>query len=297
MQHEWPDHVCPTPLPRDAQLLLVDGLVGIAVAPVGVPIYDFAFERYLPTGRGLPQTATPCVSRIGAISSEYVEIYRAFDVYGVRLIHSQEHHFRCSRLPNWYPLLEDLTPKSIWFDGEPDAKAIASELGWPVFVRGAVKSLGHQRDLSIVSDADALRHVIEEFAKNPRLAWQQMVFRSFVPLRLVEDEHRERLPASFEFRTFWWHGELVGLGRYWWDARPNTCMPSERAAALGMAQEAAARVKVPFLVVDVAQTAKGRWVVIECNDGQESGYAGVSPIALWQRIIDGESRVCPAETE
>jgi len=42
---------------------------------------------------------------------------------------------------------------------------------------------------------------------------------------------------------------------------------------------------VLVLVVDVAQSIDGRWIVIECNDGQESGYAGVSPIGLWQNII------------
>ena len=45
-----------------------------------------------------------------------------------------------------------------------------------------------------------------------------------------------------------------------------------------------------FLVVDVAQTASGEWIVIECNDGQEGGYAAVAPIALWQHIVDIEKR-------
>jgi len=43
-----------------------------------------------------------------------------------------------------------------------------------------------------------------------------------------------------------------------------------------------------FLVVDIAQAQDGRWLVIECNDGQESGYGSVLPVALWQRIIDLE---------
>ncbi|MDB4960416.1 MAG: hypothetical protein JWP01_415 [Myxococcales bacterium] len=53
-----------------------------------------------------------------------------------------------------------------------------------------------------------------------------------------------------------------------------------------MASEATRRVNVPFLVVDLAQDAAGTWLVIECNDGQESGYAGVSAIGLWQTIIE-----------
>ena len=40
----------------------------------------------------------------------------------------------------------------------------------------------------------------------------------------------------------------------------------------------------------VAQTAEGQWIVIECNDGQESGYAGVSPIALWGKLIELERK-------
>ena len=48
---------------------------------------------------------------------------------------------------------------------------------------------------------------------------------------------------------------------------------------------------LPFIVIDIAQKADGNWVIIECNDGQESGYASVSPIALWQEIIDIEKRV------
>jgi hypothetical protein len=47
-------------------------------------------------------------------------------------------------------------------------------------------------------------------------------------------------------------------------------------------------IDLPFLAVDVAQTTSGEWIVIECNDGQESGYAGVSPFALWQSIVDIE---------
>ena len=56
--------------------------------------------------------------------------------------------------------------------------------------------------------------------------------------------------------------------------------------ALRVAETAARRLAIPFVVVDIAQTIDGRWVVIECNDAQESGHAGVSPFALWQRVVE-----------
>ena len=49
--------------------------------------------------------------------------------------------------------------------------------------------------------------------------------------------------------------------------------------------EVARRLRVPFLVIDFAETAEGEWVVIECNDGQDSGYAGVDARAMWRRVI------------
>lgn len=59
---------------------------------------------------------------------------------------------------------------------------------------------------------------------------------------------------------------------------------------LALAGEAARRLRVPFLVVDIAQREDGRWLIVECNDAQESGYAGTSPLGLWQRVaqLEGE---------
>ena len=48
-------------------------------------------------------------------------------------------------------------------------------------------------------------------------------------------------------------------------------------------------IKVLFLSVDIAKTQQDKWIVIEVNDGQESGYAGVNRIALWNNIIRVEN--------
>ena len=109
--------------------------------------------------------------------------------------------------------------------------------------------------------------------------------REYVPLRLVGPQSPVTLPRAFEFRSFWWDGDCVGIGPYWADDHYELTA-KEREAALTVAGEAARRVGVTFLVVDIAQTAEGHWIVIECNDGQDSGYAGVAPLLLWRRVID-----------
>ncbi len=124
---------------------------------------------------------------------------------------------------------------------------------------------------------------------DPILQWQGIVCREYVSLRRAgEIAVEDRIPSSFEFRTFWWKGTLVGYGRYWWESEPYGMTAAEKAAALGIAQEAARRLAVPFLVVDIAQTTKGKWIVIECNDAQESGYAGALPLSVWQNVLQIE---------
>ena len=114
-----------------------------------------------------------------------------------------------------------------------------------------------------------------------------MVCRELVPLRMVDDaELEDRLPTAYELRTFWWRGELVGRGAYWWDRARYAFSAAELERATEVAAAAARRVDVPFLVIDVAQTRDDRFLVIECNDAQESGYAAVDRHALWSRVVD-----------
>jgi hypothetical protein len=42
---------------------------------------------------------------------------------------------------------------------------------------------------------------------------------------------------------------------------------------------------VPFLVVDFAKASSGDWLIIECNDGQEAGYAAIPPQTLWSQVL------------
>ena len=68
----------------------------------------------------------------------------------------------------------------------------------------------------------------------------------------------------------------------------------ERASGLGVARCVVDALAVPFLVVDLAMRDDGSWVVIECNDGQEAGFAGCSPLAVWNRLLDAGSRAARA---
>lgn len=261
----------------------------MVTTPVRSRNYDFAFEEHFACRERTPHTAAPveAVARVGA-PADYGALYHRLLADGIRLVHTPETHRRSSELPAWYPLLDGLTPRSIWFDEPPTAAQVLALFEWPVFMKGARRTGQHRRALSIIEGPEALAAALRRYAVEPLLQGQQIVCREYVPLRPIPASYFGIVPCAYEFRTFWWRGHLAGHGPYWHQAAPYAWTAPEAEQALTLAREAARRLDVPFLVVDVAQTQRGDWIVIECNDGQESGYAGVPPRALWRRILSLE---------
>lgn len=272
----------------DNELIVVEDTLRILRAHTGIPIYDFDFRAYFPC-RTHPQRRIdfPVVARIGAFD-DYRDTYAHLLENGIRLIHSPDEHHRCSQLSGWFSLIEEFTPRSRWYDEIPTAMQVQKEFGWPVFVKGLRQTSRHQKALSIINSLEEFQTAITIYKADAILHWQPMVVREFVPLRRVEDADVGRIPSSFEFRTFWWKCKCVGGGRYWWEGRRYDWNEDERRQGLALAEQAAKRVNVPFLVVDLAMTDSGRWIVIECNDAQESGFAGVSPLGMWTSIVEIE---------
>jgi hypothetical protein len=267
--------------------------------PIGIPAYDFAFERYFACRHPIyPPASLWCIARLGPFA-DYPAVFEALQGQGISLIHTPDEHRRADDLRVWYPLLHDLTPQSLWFEGEPDIERIGDELGWPVFVKGSRQTSGHRKRLAMAAGPAELQRLLKEAETDALLGSQSLVFRRFAPLRLlpssVESPHPERLPGAFEFRTFWWRGELAGVGPYWWQDEPYQLDGSARIEALSLARKAAQRLDVPFLVIDVAQTAEGKWIVVECNDGQESGFAGVPAVAMWSAVLANVPPTEPTE--
>jgi hypothetical protein len=272
------------------EIVLLEDALWLLVELTGLPIYDFDFRKWFHCrGSYERPTEMSAVARVGAVT-DYGRFYLECKSDGVIPIHSPDEYLRASQLDKWYPLISDLTPRSVCFKGKPGLAEVKAQFNWPIFMKGARQTSHHQRRLSIIQSEADFCEAIESFSRDPILAWQDTVCRELISLRRLNDSDKDstRLPRSFEFRTFWWKGKLAGAGRYWWEGAPYDWTTSERAAALAIGEEVARRLDVPFLVVDLAQTADGRWIAIECNDAQESGYAGVSPIGLWQKVVDYE---------
>ena len=78
----------------------------------------------------------------------------------------------------------------------------------------------------------------------------------------------------------------MGCGAYWHTSLQYAMSPDDYSQALSLAEWAASRLSASFITVDLAKTKYGRWIIIEVNDAQESGYAEINPLALWTSIIN-----------
>jgi hypothetical protein len=271
---------------ENLDLILVEDTVWVLVGRVDLPSYDFALDQFFVCRR--PRQRPEQITAIGrfGVASNYDELCQQLSKDGISLVHSPEQHWLASELPHWYPKLEGLTPKSTWFKAPPALEQLEPTFQLPLFIKGSRQTSRHKAALSIARTPEDYERIIEAYANDPILHWQEFVIRELVDLRPVVAAPTDKVPASFEFRTFWWKGHCIGAAQYW--ATSYTWTQTEELSALGVARAAAIKLELAFVVIDVAQKTDGEWIVIECNDAQESGYGAISPFTLWQNLIQVE---------
>ncbi|WP_310481871.1 ATP-grasp domain-containing protein [Chamaesiphon sp. VAR_48_metabat_403] len=154
-------------------------------------------------------------------------------------------------LPNWYPLLQDLTPETYWFNVDADLNRELIKLGWnKFFIKDYVKSLKTSIG-SIIKDPSEIGQVVAEMHK----------FRGTIEggicVRKVEDFITET-----EQRYFIINGRAFA-------ASTATKIPD-------IVKVCASRINSKFFSVDIIDRIDGCQRVVEIGDGQVSGLVGWS---------------------
>jgi len=272
-------------------LIEINGAVCIASQKTNFDIYDFEFRQYFETKPVITNTTLPVVLRIGAIPA-YESLFDALMEFDLCLINSIRQHEMASLLPNWYPKIKEFTARSVWYETLPTAETILAEFTFPVFIKGERQTNRHSQGMSIADNLAELENILNYWKQDKVLGWQRLICRDFIKLEKIAERVGDKIQPSKEFRIFLWKNITVGIGHYWTEFEKVELTASERAHIIKLAEEISRIVDVPFLVVDMAKKADGDWIVIELNDAQESGYAGVNKLQLWQKIIDIERGNC-----
>jgi len=212
---------------------------------------------------GMPLRGVPPGSRVVyrgwmVTAEEYDTLVRAIERCEADPLTRTEEYLAAHHLPNWYPVLADLTPETRVFPADIDLAAELPALGWgSFFIKDFVKSLKTGR-------GSVVRNPVEAPAVVAELRDYRGRIEGGICVRRVE----EFVPGS-EQRFF----VLRGVG-----------YAAEGGTVPQAVQHCADRIGSPFFSVDVARRSDGAVRVVEIGDGQVSDLVGWSVsrfVSLW----------------
>lgn len=188
---------------------------------------------------------------------------------------------------DYYQDIKQYTPKTYF-----EASHLPDD-GGPFFVKGRTNSKKHlgfnKTKASNKAEAIKLQGLLLEDADYDQ---QGVIFRDYIPLKVIEknqlndQQNPKHLDFYNEWRFFFYQDQLLCYGYYWVNAEnilTNDQLPPE---AIDFAKTIAKIIKerVNFFVIDIGQTESGEWIVIECNDGQQSGLSNCDPHELYSNL-------------
>ncbi len=261
------------------------GNIAILKKDTGNDVYDFNFRNNFDCKSIVSEVDIPVLLHIGAIE-DYAGIEVDLEELGMKLLVHEEEHLRCSTIENWYPALKDRTPFTKIYDELPDGQEILKDFSFPIFIKGNRQTNRHRRSQCIIENLEQYNALRDEWKYDSILSWQKVAVREYVPLLEIDSEsYPDQVPASYEFRFFYFEGKCMAYGPYWYLGKKYSLPESELTEVLKLTDWAAEQLGAIFPAIDVAKTASGEWIFIEVNDAQESGFVGVNPLVLWSRTI------------
>ena len=217
-------------------------------------------------------------------AARYRAIYEAALAKNIALFNAPEQHIRAQEFDVAYPFLENLTPRSFTLHSPADCALAAREIGFPMFLKGAVQSRKSRGWRACVArDETELDQLSEHLWELENRSRGRVIARELVKLRHTRTH--DDFPLGREYRVFILRDEILSLGYYWPGDDPLAALSHAEAQVVReLALEAARRLRVPYIAVDIGQLESGKWIVIEVGDAQFAGLSCNSPLALWNQL-------------
>ena len=207
----------------------------------------------------------------------YTTLYHALENHGVKLINTPTQYQYCHYLPESYPLIKALTPKTVWIKNGEDfsINAIMKVLepfgNHPIILKDYVKSQKHYWNEAcfIPSAADklAVSKVVQRFIElqGGQIAGG-LVFRQYVAFEPIGTHCKSGMPLTLEYRIFFLHKKPIAIYPYWDKGRYSPIeLPLEPFI------EIAKSVNSEFFTMDIAKSEEFGWLIVELGDAQVAG--------------------------
>jgi hypothetical protein len=195
----------------------------------------------------------------------YEELEKELNKRNSKLINNYQQHRYIADLTHYYRDLKQFTPKSWdnWADLPSDTSFI---------IKGKTNSRKFNwKDLMFCQDAKDVAVKANRLLDDTFILEQGIVVREYVPLRRF-DTGVNGLPITNEWRFFCYKEEVVDYGYYWFEEYEPEKVDEGAIELVNKIMPIVSK-KSNFYVIDVAETEKGDWIMIELNDGQMSGLS------------------------
>lgn len=206
---------------------------------------------------------------------KYGLLYEALLQRGLRLINDPSSYLHCHHLPESYPIIESVTPKTVWLKGDLSIDRILDRVRifgeHPIVVKDFVKSQKHYwKEAFFVpsaADQDAVQRVVSRFLELQGDDLNEgLVFREFIEFEPLASHSKSGMPLTKEFRFFVLDGQPLCSTEYWEEGDYQGIIPP-----LNQFAEIMKTVRSRFFSMDVAKRKDGEWMIVELGDGQVAG--------------------------
>lgn len=196
-----------------------------------------------------------------------------------RLINSLEQHKWIADF-KYYDALREFTFES-WTEDE----FYRSDCDGPFVVKGATNSKKHHwNTMMFAKDRREAVQVGIKLREDALIGYQPLVYRKYTPL-VTYEIGLNGLPFTNEHRLFFLGTNLIAGGYYWTEAE-DVETPELTAEGIEFARSVASIVSkhANFFVLDIGEKQEGGWVLIEVNDGQQSGLSMIDPDVFYRNL-------------
>ena len=200
-------------------------------------------------------------------------------INGCSVINSYKQHRWIANF-EYYGALEAFTPKT--WDEYTFQDCVDPG---PFCVKGKTNSRKFSwKRLMFAKDKKEAVHIGCELLEDSMIGEQEIIYRKYIPLKTFEIGING-LPFSNEWRFFFLGEKMLSYGYYWSCAeKASEYQITDEGIAFAQKIAKIAAEHVNFFVLDIAETVEGEWILIEVNDGCQSGLSMNDPDVLYSNL-------------
>ncbi len=223
-------------------------------------------------------TPTPVIYRGWMLrASVYQTLYEELKSRNLLMINNPGEYLSAHYLPNAYPFIESITPKTIWFPMDTSISEIANTLkihfnDAPIVLKDYVKSQKHYWSeacyIPSANREEDVRRVTERFLE---LQGDELVgglvYREFVRFKQIGQHEQSGMPVAMEIRVFVLHKQILSIYPYW----VGFDFQIDREEIESVLVDIIRVFPSKFFSIDLAMKENGGWMIVDIGDGQVSG--------------------------